>query len=207
MPKDKRIEAYIAKLLPWQKAILAKLRALVHQADPQIEESLKWSQPAYSHEGLVCITAAHKEWVNFVLFKGALIPDKFKLYHHEGTRAQLGVIKISDVKQVKDKPYLHYLKAAVALNLSGAKAPRKEPPKGPVDLPRAFEQLLEEHDVLKAFKARAPYQQRGYMNWTSAPKQEATRERRRETMIKELREGTFMPSKGTRPERKKGWPA
>ena len=196
MPKNKQLDAYIAALEPWQRAIIAKLRALIHKADPAISESLKWRQPAYEHQGIVCITSAHKEWINVIFYKGAMIPDIHKIYNRESNRKNLGVIKLTDAKQIKDKAYLDYFRQAVALNLSGAKPKRRTaPPKVPADLPRAMEQLLDGHNLLKAFRARAPYQQRGYLAWISQAKQDATRERRAQTMLKELKQGTYMPAK------------
>jgi uncharacterized protein YdeI (YjbR/CyaY-like superfamily) len=88
---------------------------------------------------------------------------------------------------------IEYLKEAVANNTAGRKIEIKPEPQGPVDLPREIEQRLEESGLLKAYRGRTYYQQKGYLQWIEAVKQEATRERRIERMLEELREGTYMP--------------
>ena len=117
MPKDKRIDAYLAKLQPWQKAVVAKLRALAHKADSGIIETIKWRHPAYEHKGLVMVTPAHKEWVSAVLYKGSLIKDTAKLYAREGGHYKAGVIKLNDVNKINEKAVVSYLKQIVTLNL------------------------------------------------------------------------------------------
>jgi hypothetical protein len=56
--KDPRVDAYIAKAQPFAQPILRKLRTLVHKADPEIEETVKWGMPSFTHAGIVCGMAA-----------------------------------------------------------------------------------------------------------------------------------------------------
>ena len=56
--KDPRVDAYIAKKAPFAQPILNELRAIIHEAHPDIAEDIKWGAPAFMHKGIVCITRA-----------------------------------------------------------------------------------------------------------------------------------------------------
>ena len=73
--KDKRIDAYIAKAAPFARPILTYLRAVVHAACPDVEETIKWSMPAFDYNGPFCSMAAFKQHATFGFWKGALIVD------------------------------------------------------------------------------------------------------------------------------------
>ena len=76
--RDKRIDAYIAKSADFAKPILIHLRAVVHAACPDVEETLKWGSPAYMHHGILCITAAFKPHCALVLWRAPLIVGAVK---------------------------------------------------------------------------------------------------------------------------------
>src|SRR5437764_13504871 len=77
MPKkDPRVDAYIAKSADFAKPILNHLRKLVHKACPDVEETLKWSMPAFMHEGILCGMAAFKEHCTFGAWKHSFIKAK-----------------------------------------------------------------------------------------------------------------------------------
>jgi hypothetical protein len=74
--KDARVDAYIDALPEWQQAICRRVRDLVHEADPAVEETIKRSvQPYFVLEGNICAFLAAKDHVNVFVYDGAIVPD------------------------------------------------------------------------------------------------------------------------------------
>jgi hypothetical protein len=74
--KDPRVDAYIDALPEWQQAICRRVRDLVHEADPAVEETIKRSvQPYFILEGNICALLAAKDHVNVFVYDGAIAPD------------------------------------------------------------------------------------------------------------------------------------
>src|SRR5919106_4874101 len=74
--KDPRVDAYIEALPDWQQAICGEVRDIVHEADPQIEETIKRSvQPYFVLQGNVCALLAAKDHVNVFTYDGGIVPD------------------------------------------------------------------------------------------------------------------------------------
>ena len=74
--KDPRVDAYIDKLPDWQREICAQVRDLVHEADPEVEETIKRTvQPYFVLDGNICALLAAKDHVNVFLYDGAIVPD------------------------------------------------------------------------------------------------------------------------------------
>ena len=73
---DPRVDAYIDALPGWQQAICRQVRALVHEADPEVEETVKRRvQPYFVLQGNICALLATKDHVNVFLYDGAIVPD------------------------------------------------------------------------------------------------------------------------------------
>ena len=74
--KDPRVDAYIMGLPPWQQAVCQQVRDLVHEADPEVEETIKRTrQPYFVLNGNICALLAAKDHVNVFLYDGAIVPD------------------------------------------------------------------------------------------------------------------------------------
>jgi len=74
--KDPRIDAYLDALPDWQRAILSQVRDLVHEADPEVEETIKRTvQPYFVLDGNICAFLATRDHVNIFLYDGAIVPD------------------------------------------------------------------------------------------------------------------------------------
>ena len=74
--KDPRVDAYIDQLPPWQQAVCQEVRDLVHEADPEVEETIKRTvQPYFVLQGNICALLAAKDHVNVFLYDGAIVPD------------------------------------------------------------------------------------------------------------------------------------
>jgi hypothetical protein len=75
-PRDPRVDAWIEALPDWQQAICRRVRELVNEADPEVEETIKRStQPYFVLDGNVCAFLAAKDHVNVFLYDGAIVPD------------------------------------------------------------------------------------------------------------------------------------
>ncbi len=75
-PTDPRVDAYLAGLPQWQQDILTEVRGLIHEADPEVTETIKRRvQPYFVLQGNVCAFLAAKDHVNVFLYDGAIVPD------------------------------------------------------------------------------------------------------------------------------------
>ncbi len=86
--RSEEIDALIAHTPDWRGATLATLRKIIHEADPEITEEVKWKRPSnpmgapvWEHNGIVCIGGILKERVRLTLIAGAILPDPQKLYN------------------------------------------------------------------------------------------------------------------------------
>lgn len=74
--KDRRVDAYIDPLPAWQRAIFSKVRDLVHEADPEVEETIKRTvQPYFVLDGNICALLSARDHVSVFLYDGAIVPD------------------------------------------------------------------------------------------------------------------------------------
>lgn len=79
---SRRIDEKIADLGDWRGERLAEIRALIHEADPEVVEEWKWmGTPVWSHEGMYVLANAHKDKVKLTFFHGAELPDPGKLFN------------------------------------------------------------------------------------------------------------------------------
>jgi uncharacterized protein YdeI (YjbR/CyaY-like superfamily) len=186
--KDSRIDAYIAIAQPVARPILTYLRKAVHAGCPEVEESLKWSHPAFMYKGILCGMAAFKEHVTFGFWKASAmngVDDK------SGEAAgQFG--RITSVDDLPgDKAMVGLVKQAAALHDGGVKAPRmKGAPKKPIKEPDYVTVALKKNKkALKTYEAFSPSNRREYLEWITEAKGEATRQRRLDTAIEWMAAG------------------
>src|SRR6266540_213576 len=71
--RDKRVDAYIAKSAEFARPILRKLREVVHEGCPEVEETIKWGMPSFTYKGILCGMAAFKQHCAFHFWRGSLI--------------------------------------------------------------------------------------------------------------------------------------
>lgn len=115
------IDARIRELKDWRGEMLAKLRALVKQADPAVVEEWKWGTPVWSHDGIICTGEVYKNAVKTTFANGASLADPSGLFN---SSLGGGVRRAIDFQQGGkiDAPALKALiRAAVALNVSKRK--------------------------------------------------------------------------------------
>jgi hypothetical protein len=124
------IDARIKKLADWRGATLARLRALIKEADAQVVEEVKWRKPSnamlgvpvWEHAGIICTGETYKEYVKLTFAKGAALPDPAGLFNASLEGNVRRAIDIHEGEKVNDKAFKALIRAAVALNTSAAAA-------------------------------------------------------------------------------------
>jgi hypothetical protein len=124
------IDARIADLGDWRGAMLARLRALIKQADPDVVEEWKWENPVWSHDGLICTGESYKKAVKMTFAKGASLADPSGLFNSSLEGNVRRAIDFHEGDKPDEKALKTLIRAAVSLNTSsGKKAPKKTPSK------------------------------------------------------------------------------
>ena len=120
---SERIDARIAELGDWRGETLGRLRALIHDADPEMVEAWKWrGVPVWEHAGIVCTGETYKSVVKMTFAKGASLDDPAGLFNASLEGNTRRAIDFREGDRI-DAPALKALiRAAVALNMSKAKA-------------------------------------------------------------------------------------
>jgi uncharacterized protein YdeI (YjbR/CyaY-like superfamily) len=187
--KDPRVDAYIAKSPDFAQPILKHIRKLVHQADPDIEETLKWRMPNFVHDGIVCNMAAFKQHCAMGFWKGKLILDA------KGRRVDDAMGSFGRITRLADLPsdakLLGYIKKAVKLNQEGVKVPGQAKRKAAaLRVPAYLSAALKTSPKAAAsFKALSTSHRNEYVEWIAGAKQAATREKRLATALEWLAKG------------------
>lgn len=186
---DPRIDAYIAKAQPFAQPILVRLRALVHEACPEVEETIKWSSPFFLYRGLFCHMAAFKQHCAFGFWKWKQVVGE------DGTEGAMGefgrIEKLSDLPP--KKALIGYLKKAMALNEAAVPAAthsKNAKAKPPLEVPDDLAAALKRNaKARKTFEAFSPSHRRDYIEWIVEAKRAQTRARRLATTLQWLAEG------------------
>lgn len=186
---DPRIDAYITRAAPFAQPILAHLRAVVHQACPDVEETIKWGMPFFLHAGLLCHMAAFKQHVAFGFWLGERVAATGQ---ESAAMGQFG--RIAALADLPPKRSLIALvRKAAALNEAGAKSPTRARPATPRPAPELPQELAAAlaHDAAAqaAFAALSPSHRREYAEWIAEAKRAETRERRVAATLLRLSEG------------------
>jgi hypothetical protein len=116
---SRRIDARIAALDDWRGEALARVRALIHEADPEVVETWKWrGVPVWEHAGILCTGETYKAAVKLTFARGAALPDPAGLFNSslEGNTRRAIDIHASDA--IDEAAFKALIRAAVALNTS-----------------------------------------------------------------------------------------
>ena len=118
---DERIE----ELADWRGKMLAKVREIIHEADPEIVEEWKWrGVPVFSHGGIVCTGETYKAAVKLTFAKGATLKDPAGLFNSSLDGNVRRAIDIHEGEKVDEAALKDLIRAAVALNLAGKSKPK-----------------------------------------------------------------------------------
>src|SRR5207248_9016911 len=124
------IDEKIKELGDWRGKTLAKVRAIIHEADPEILEELKWVKPTspgtpvFSHGGIVCTGETYKNVVKMTFAKGAALQDPSGLFNSSLEGNVRRAIDIHEGDKVNEAALKDLIRAAVALNLKGNNKPK-----------------------------------------------------------------------------------
>ena len=118
------IDEKIKELGDWRGKMLATVREIIHEADPEIVEELKWmGTPVWSHGGIVCTGEVYKKVVKMTFTKGAALKDPSGLFNSSLDGNVRRAIDIYEGETVKRAALKDLIRAAVALNLKGKSQP------------------------------------------------------------------------------------
>ena len=119
------IDHKIKELGDWRGKTLAKVRQIIHRADPEIVEEWKWAKatspgtPVFSHGGIVCTGETYKSVVKLTFARGAALPDPSGLFNSSLEGNVRRAIDIHEGEKVNEAALKNLIRAAVALNLKG----------------------------------------------------------------------------------------
>ncbi|MFJ7284596.1 DUF1801 domain-containing protein [Pseudomonas sp. NPDC099000] len=116
------IDARIKELSDWRGETLAKVRALIRQADPDVVEEWKWRVPVWSHAGIICTGETYKNAVKMTFAKGASLEDPSGLFNASLEGNTRRAIDVHEGDEINEKALKELINAAVALNTSRTKA-------------------------------------------------------------------------------------
>ena len=120
------ISERIAELGDWRGDTLARMRALIREADPDVVEEWKWmGTPIWSHDGGICTGESYKSIVKLTFFKGASLKDPAKLFNSSLDGNVRRAIDIHEGEEIDADAFKALIRAAVALNASGGKKSTK----------------------------------------------------------------------------------
>jgi len=120
------IDAKINELGDWRGKMLAKMRRIIHAADPEIVEEWKWmGTPVFSHCGIVCTGETYKNVVKMTFAKGAALEDPSGLFNSSLDGNVRRAIDFREGDKVDEAALKDLIRAAVALNLKPKPKPRR----------------------------------------------------------------------------------
>jgi hypothetical protein len=129
MPEDDEapsalIDATIADLGDWRGDTLARLRALIFEADPDVVEEVKWRKPSnsmrgvpvWSHHGIICTGETYKDKVKLTFAKGASVPDPDGLFNASLEGNVRRAIDVGQATAIDERAFVALVRAAIAVN-------------------------------------------------------------------------------------------
>ncbi len=130
------IDAKIASIGDWRGERLARMRALIRAADPEVVETVKWRKPSnpsgvpvWEHGGIICTGETYKGYVKLTFAKGAKLPDPAGLFNGSLNGNTMRAIDIRERDEIDEEAFKAVVQAAVALNLATPRAGKR--PKSP----------------------------------------------------------------------------
>lgn len=115
---SRMIDERIEELGDWRGEMLARLRALIRQADPEVVEEWKWNVPVWSHDGLICTGETYKNAVKLTFAKGAALEDSSGLFNSSLDGNTRRAIDFHEGEKIDEKALKALIRAAVMLNAS-----------------------------------------------------------------------------------------
>jgi hypothetical protein len=118
--KDRRVDAYIDKLPDWQQEICHRVRDIVHEADPEVVETIKRTvQPYFVLEGNICAFLAAKDHVNVFVYDGGIVPDPHGLITAGHDNKTARTIGFREGDPIPKRALLQFFRQIIANNRAG----------------------------------------------------------------------------------------
>jgi hypothetical protein len=117
---SRQIDQRIKELPDWRGKMLARLRALIKEADPAVTEEWKWNVPVWSHDGIICTGETYKNVVKMTFARGAALPDPSHLFNSSLEGNTRRAIDIHEGDKIDQEALKALIRAAVALNAGRA---------------------------------------------------------------------------------------
>ena len=121
-----QVDAKIASLADWRGAVLARVRRLIREADPDIVEEIKWRKPSnpggvptWSHAGIICTGETYRDKVKLTFAKGASLGDPAGLFNASLDAGTRRAIDIREGDTIDESAFKALIDEAIALNLAG----------------------------------------------------------------------------------------
>jgi uncharacterized protein YdeI (YjbR/CyaY-like superfamily) len=189
--RDSRVDKYIEKSADFAKPILKHLREVVHDAVPEVTETIKWGMPSFEYKGMLVGMAAFKKHAALHIRRGAKVVDRAEARVGEAM-GQFG--KLTKLSHLPSKRVLTgYLKKAKKLNETGVKTVKRAAVTAksaaieiPADLAAALKKSRKAMATFEKFSASA---QKEYVSWIKQAKRPETRVRRVAITVEWLEEG------------------
>jgi len=125
MTPAEQIDQKIKALGDWRGAVLAKIRRLIHEADPEVVEEVKWRKPSnpsgvpvWEHDGMICTGELYKDKVKLTFAYGAALPDPSILFNSSLTGGTRRAIDIREADSIDEAAFKALIRAAVEFNQS-----------------------------------------------------------------------------------------
>ncbi len=128
---SEKITRRIEELGDWRGETLAKVRKLIHDADPDVLEEWKWEKPSsggtpvWSHDGIICTGEAYKQAVKLTFFRGASLEDPKKVFNASLEGNARRAIDIGEDEKINESAFKDLIRTAIAAN-SAARAKKKK---------------------------------------------------------------------------------
>jgi hypothetical protein len=131
--RSQLIDARIKELRDWRGEMLARIRKLIHEADPEVVEEVKWRKPSnsmsgvpvWSHAGIICTGETYKNAVKLTFAKGAALKDPSGLFNASLDGNTRRAIDFHEGEAINEDAFRALIRAAVRLNESSGRAPKK----------------------------------------------------------------------------------
>jgi len=188
MSRDPRIDAYIARQADFARPILEHLRRILHEAGPELEETIKWSMPHFTYKGrLFAGMAAFKQHATFGLWNASQVVGETGA--ERDAMGQFG--RLTSIEDLPPEAELkEIVRTAAEVAQAGPRPRPKKQPKPEAETPADLASALAANDAARAtFEAFPPSCRREYVEWVVDAKRPETRARRVAQAVEWMAEG------------------
>lgn len=198
MAKAKNIEEYLAKLEGnFAHPILSRVREIIHETAPQVQEAIKWGSPSFEHKGLMMSMVAFKNFAAVWFHKGTLFNDPKNLLEAstEDTKSMRKYV-IAKLEDLDEEGLRGLVLEAIEKNESGEQVKGFNQRDKKYDSSEMLNEALKDNPRAKeTFESLTPSRQREYVEHIEGAKQEATKQRRLEKSMGMLEQGLGLHDK------------